>query len=142
LLLQSAACVVFFFQAVDGIRDRNVTGVQTCALPIWAPTPWPSVPQHLLHWATTTHAGLKNTRKSVPLPATTMTSRLAKTLQVLRPRIQNLPHVSTLLRPASAWPITSRSDHWKNRPFHVPAVSRASPTWHRKTSPRPPCILN
>src|SRR5699024_11754422 len=23
------------FQAEDGIRDRNVTGVQTCALPIW-----------------------------------------------------------------------------------------------------------
>src|SRR5438067_6259707 len=27
----------FFFQAEDGIRDRNVTGVQTCALPISAP---------------------------------------------------------------------------------------------------------
>src|SRR5699024_12107755 len=24
---------LFFFQAEDGIRDRNVTGVQTCALP-------------------------------------------------------------------------------------------------------------
>src|SRR5699024_9055947 len=24
-----------FFQAEDGIRDRNVTGVQTCALPIF-----------------------------------------------------------------------------------------------------------
>src|SRR5207249_7112472 len=28
--------VFFFFQAEDGIRDRNVTGVQTCALPICA----------------------------------------------------------------------------------------------------------
>src|SRR5699024_11664030 len=27
--------VVFCFQAEDGIRDRNVTGVQTCALPIY-----------------------------------------------------------------------------------------------------------
>src|SRR5699024_11918163 len=29
-------CVIgtFCFQAADGIRDRNVTGVQTCALPI------------------------------------------------------------------------------------------------------------
>src|SRR5207249_6099506 len=27
----------FFFQAEDGIRDRNVTGVQTCALPIYPP---------------------------------------------------------------------------------------------------------
>src|SRR2546429_1502822 len=26
----------FFFQAEDGIRDVAVTGVQTCALPIWA----------------------------------------------------------------------------------------------------------
>src|SRR5229473_7539423 len=27
----------FFFQAEDGIRDKLVTGVQTCALPILAP---------------------------------------------------------------------------------------------------------
>src|SRR5207253_5605984 len=26
----------FFFQAEDGIRDGHVTGVQTCALPIFA----------------------------------------------------------------------------------------------------------
>src|ERR1035437_10884287 len=28
---------VFFFQAEDGIRDIGVTGVQTCALPIYLP---------------------------------------------------------------------------------------------------------
>src|SRR5207245_4763624 len=27
-----------FFQAEDGIRDATVTGVQTCALPIWEDT--------------------------------------------------------------------------------------------------------
>src|SRR5207245_4550209 len=27
-------CVIFVFQAEDGIRDATVTGVQTCALPI------------------------------------------------------------------------------------------------------------
>src|SRR5256885_3131724 len=27
--------IFFFFQAEDGIRDYKVTGVQTCALPIW-----------------------------------------------------------------------------------------------------------
>src|SRR5689334_24040793 len=27
---------IFFFQAEDGIRDGTVTGVQTCALPIFA----------------------------------------------------------------------------------------------------------
>src|SRR5256885_13158115 len=32
----AVACVSFFFQAEDGIRDYKVTGVQTCALPICA----------------------------------------------------------------------------------------------------------
>src|SRR5262249_56957222 len=31
--------VFFFFQAEDGIRDWSVTGVQTCALPIYKSTP-------------------------------------------------------------------------------------------------------
>src|SRR5271169_5880990 len=30
-------CFCFFFQAEDGIRDATVTGVQTCALPIFVP---------------------------------------------------------------------------------------------------------
>src|SRR5690606_39805401 len=30
------AVFIFFFQAEDGIRDFHVTGVQTCALPIWS----------------------------------------------------------------------------------------------------------
>src|SRR3989442_12525890 len=29
-----ASSIFFFFQAEDGIRDADVTGVQTCALPI------------------------------------------------------------------------------------------------------------
>src|SRR5229473_3559058 len=36
----------FFFQAEDGIRDKLVTGVQTCALPICSRShfcPWPQV---------------------------------------------------------------------------------------------------
>src|SRR5256886_8474821 len=32
-------CLFFFFQAEDGIRDLTVTGVQTCALPIFTVTP-------------------------------------------------------------------------------------------------------
>src|SRR5207249_9160210 len=34
VLIFILASSLFFFQAEDGIRDRNVTGVQTCALPI------------------------------------------------------------------------------------------------------------
>src|SRR5437879_8349646 len=33
----SVAFFFFFFQAEDGIRDTSVTGVQTCALPIFYP---------------------------------------------------------------------------------------------------------
>src|SRR5256885_3608071 len=34
--------LVFFFQAEDGIRDYKVTGVQTCALPIFCAPRAPS----------------------------------------------------------------------------------------------------
>src|SRR5256885_9259956 len=36
--------VFFFFQAEDGIRDYKVTGVQTCALPIFADDHLAAVP--------------------------------------------------------------------------------------------------
>src|SRR5699024_11400267 len=34
IVVRVGSVIFFFFQAEDGIRDRNVTGVQTCALPI------------------------------------------------------------------------------------------------------------
>src|SRR5207247_6914710 len=37
-------CFFFFFQAEDGIRDPLVTGVQTCALPIFVTVLGLSVP--------------------------------------------------------------------------------------------------
>src|SRR5258708_26145095 len=48
---------LFFFQAEDGIRDDLVTGVQTCALPIWRQlisSPKPSIsptPKKISFWA-------------------------------------------------------------------------------------------
>src|SRR5207237_4945329 len=35
LTLRIIIIIFFFFQAEDGIRDSSVTGVQTCALPIF-----------------------------------------------------------------------------------------------------------
>src|SRR2546430_12731252 len=35
LTLEYSCILFFFFQAEDGIRDLTVTGVQTCALPIY-----------------------------------------------------------------------------------------------------------
>src|SRR6266498_3581226 len=46
----------FFFQAEDGIRDADVTGVQTCALPIFARVE-PHPPCHQLGHALRCHAG-------------------------------------------------------------------------------------
>src|SRR5699024_11971963 len=35
--------VVFFFQAEEGVRERTVAGVQTCALPMWIGKKWRSI---------------------------------------------------------------------------------------------------
>src|SRR3712207_8085058 len=43
----SSILFVFFFQAEDGIRDIGVTGVQTCALPIYASRPYLREADHL-----------------------------------------------------------------------------------------------
>src|SRR5689334_24188780 len=48
-------CIIFFFfffQAEDGIRDGTVTGVQTCALPIWGEHATPAIPNHKPRGAT------------------------------------------------------------------------------------------
>src|SRR5436305_14640458 len=37
IFISDCYIICFFFQAEDGIRDADVTGVQTCALPILPP---------------------------------------------------------------------------------------------------------
>src|SRR5690606_40266051 len=56
VVLVLCCCVSFFFQAEDGIRDFHVTGVQTCALPIYHRAgvgrpagPPPVVRRHFVH---------------------------------------------------------------------------------------------
>src|SRR5699024_11673218 len=61
----------FFFQAEDGIRDRNVTGVQTCALPICRVTVPSSM--SLLHgmaWLNPDYASSVNPSSGTPSPHT------------------------------------------------------------------------
>src|SRR5207249_8930234 len=63
-----------FFQAEDGIRDRNVTGVQTCALPICIAGPQPP---EASSWAAPEPAP--------PQPAPVSPARAESTTQVTRP---------------------------------------------------------
>src|SRR5256885_10143363 len=42
MVVLSVVLVFFFFQAEDGIRDYKVTGVQTCALPIYPLLAYPA----------------------------------------------------------------------------------------------------
>src|SRR6266478_9285030 len=52
-------CYFFFFQAEDGIRDLTVTGVQTCALPIFEhPGKLSTVYGHLSEFAPGIAAGV------------------------------------------------------------------------------------
>src|SRR5690606_40605540 len=50
----------FFFQAEDGIRDFHVTGVQTCALPIFDRTDFNRFPlaAKLTRWGIDAHMGI------------------------------------------------------------------------------------
>src|SRR5689334_10955017 len=67
---------VFFFQAEDGIRDGTVTGVQTCALPIWplsvmralrgqAPFMQKNVPKYAPDWLPTVSVWAEASRREV-----------------------------------------------------------------------------
>src|SRR5437879_12394998 len=58
----------FFFQAEDGIRDTSVTGVQTCALPIYLHLAVPGVAGHLDHEAGTVE--VRHVRGSDPQRST------------------------------------------------------------------------
>src|SRR5205823_9932790 len=59
--------IVFFFQAEDGIRDKLVTGVQTCALPICTRCNDPSRGRWPVRSASV--AGARADRDSGALPA-------------------------------------------------------------------------
>src|SRR2546430_2861315 len=73
------ASTCFFFQAEDGIRDLTVTGVQTCALPIFCTRPlrWASRPKQ--HYPKRNFAGndASSKRFRSKAPATPRLRRVA-----------------------------------------------------------------
>src|SRR6266540_3971462 len=101
----------FFFQAEDGIRDRDVTGVQTCALPISAregatpsacrtgasQTPTPSLPRKPPLSGSLTDTP---TRQAIPPPpAPPATSRRWPTSQLTRSLRPAASHTTGRRRP-------------------------------------------
>src|SRR5207249_8132315 len=71
----------FFFQAEDGIRVRNVTGVQTCALPISFHERhllrWPVVEHHATPARTSDSARIGSRVTRTPRPRTASATALA-----------------------------------------------------------------
>src|SRR2546422_11172282 len=58
-------CFFFFFQAEDGIRDVAVTGVQTCALPIWSTcSGWPTRWRSTTAWTAPRSTSTRSTSRS------------------------------------------------------------------------------
>src|SRR5256885_5397254 len=49
-VVKSLNKIFFFFQAEDGIRDYKVTGVQTCALPIYGNSTLKQARGRRSHW--------------------------------------------------------------------------------------------
>src|SRR5690349_23135249 len=97
----------FFFQAEDGIRDLYVTGVQTCALPIFRRRRPP---------ARRAHEGLSAT--------------------VFRPGCAAAPRPRRTGSGACSWPTgvcTGRADRSEERRVGKECRSRGSPSHEKKT---------
>src|SRR3712207_7957770 len=61
--------ISFFFQAEDGIRDIGVTGVQTCALPIWTLPSASMETNDASLWRMTTFSPPSSSDSSITCPA-------------------------------------------------------------------------
>src|SRR5256885_13205705 len=68
----------FFFQAEDGIRDYKVTGVQTCALPIFGGRPGPGEARCPRHRRIDAADGPRRSPGSAPLPRRSEERRVGK----------------------------------------------------------------
>src|SRR2546426_1873806 len=114
----------FFFQAEDGIRDYKVTGVQTCALPIYDRAR--DVPDVVLvedqqRPEPGAGQGLANAAQAVPVQAAEVHALLEVHLRVARRLEGPVPRVSRvdgLGRHAARLGRVSLLRHW-NSPEHA-----------------------
>src|SRR5699024_11674449 len=101
--------IIFFFQAEDGIRDRNVTGVQTCALPISL-----ARPQAAASAAATMSQDVRRPRRSMTRPR--MTMAVAETTVPAAYRIEKaVRDRSEERRVGKEWRARGAEARWKRR---------------------------
>src|SRR5699024_9964229 len=137
---QNLACH-FFFQAEDGIRDRNVTGVQTCALPIYGQ------PHNTAHAtpARLTHTRFRLLRVRSPLLTESLLFSLPVGTEMFHfptfpPHTLYIQMRVTTHNMPRGFPIRTPSDH---RSFtNSPRLIAGYHVLHRLLMPRhPPCAL-
>src|SRR5690554_972232 len=128
----SITLVFFFFQAEDGIRDADVTGVQTCALPISstgsAASTLPVPPQnqlcsaeHKRHTATGTASASTTTKKAPSIMSTSFTEDTSGARG--KPRSAKAPSAAEPERPTTANPCASATPSSWDRPFPASTAS-------------------
>src|SRR3990167_2492553 len=104
----------FFLKAEDGIRDLTVTGVQTCALPIWrAGRGWPRAGRRGARapWTRTAarrHRELPETRRADPSHGSWDRGRTSREDRLLKDRtvLGSSPPRS---KEAAAWPADQKN---------------------------------
>src|SRR5699024_11537682 len=104
--MQSICLFLFFFQAEDGIRDRNVTGVQTCALPISTRARHPQILQITQARLPPNPAHLRAIAQVAPtlIRATASASALLPLPQPRRPQVSPGPSAPQIAHlQATAW---------------------------------------
>src|SRR2546425_1919722 len=115
----------FFFQAEDGIRDKLVTGVQTCALPIclcrqWRPQAGENKQGHPDNFVDTTHhcalpsRGLFGSREQIGKNTAALT-------QCRMPRNEHCEHGAPPVLPSP------RQASWAGRESRFPSAHLSIP---------------
>src|SRR5205807_7193416 len=99
------------FQAEDGIRDYKVTGVQTCALPIYRP-----LPARYFHWIESVAKGEFGYSFAYNLPVSTLLApRIRNTLLLTVPALL----ISWLIAVPVGVLAAYRKGNWMDRAFSV-----------------------
>src|SRR5438034_9732380 len=119
----------FFFQAEDGIRDHCVTGVQTCALPIYPATKRPRAGEYTAGWIKRGPSGVIGTNKPDAGETVALMLEDAKAGSTLHPPASDRAAIERLVRERQPrcvsypdWKMLDRLEVERGRPSGRPRV--------------------